>query len=243
MSLGDTAFYAKRIEDIRQETLHGPGRDRKSDSSELRKSAADVPPWATGLRVESPLEKLDIPGLKDTKSEPPALERSAGLTDILNKLEQEPAASTQDEEEFETGPVAPGARETGEPDQGPTDWADIPGRIGRDTSETGEMETISDRLGRERRASSVSRDRPMARRVTARSGSKAKAKLYDVLLILVGWVVAVVLATRILSVSVMEIFDAAAVPLVLFLVTLGVAYFFLFLFFLGETLGDRLASS
>ncbi len=232
IGLGDTALVQKKIEDIRQETLHGIPRDRRSESSELKKSAADVPPWATGLRVDPPipLQNFDIPELEDDKHAVPPAEPSAGLTDILNKLEQEPGASN--EAEVEAGSEA--AVEFG--DEEPSAARTLPA----DEDQEGvPLDSWSDRLGRERFERVAVR--PTARR-SVRGGSKLKAKIYDILLVVLGWVAAVWLATRILSVSMTEIFGAAPLPLLLFLLTLGVAYFFLFLYFLGETLGDRLSS-
>ncbi len=258
-AVGDTAFYQRKIDDIRRETLYGAAKD-KSATSELKKSGADVPPWATGLHVESPLpgklERSDIPGMVDTSKE---VLRHETVSDILSKLENEPlpqagedrftpttrddfpASEPTGEAEGETGVETRGEVEIegeGEepPSERPSRWDDIPDR------DTQTLDSWSDRLGRERQEARL--ERPVVQRTRAGvGGSRLKGKVYDLLLILVGWVLAVWLATRILSVSMTDIFSAAAVPLFLFLLTLAVAYFFLFLYFLGETLGDRLSSS
>lgn len=73
--------------------------------------------------------------------------------------------------------------------------------------------------------------------------SKLRAVMFDLGFILVIWAVALVLTSRILSVSIPKLVSASAVSLGLFYLVLVVAYFFLFLFFLGETLGDRLVSA
>jgi hypothetical protein len=236
--VGDTAFYQKKIEDIRRETLHGAGREKAgTGAGELRKSTTGVPPWATGLRVEPPApEKSNLPGLVDTSKEDL---RHETVSDILNKLEKDPLLQSGEEEP----PVSNTQEEAfASPTDGRTDeepprkasWDEIPDR------ETPDLDSWSDRLGRERREAGF--ERPTPRRDAAAGGSRLKGKIYDVLLILMGWVLAVWLATKILSVSMTDIFNAAAVPLLLFLLTLAVAYFFLFLYFLGETLGDRLSS-
>jgi hypothetical protein len=73
--------------------------------------------------------------------------------------------------------------------------------------------------------------------------SKLKAILFDLFFILIIWAVSLVLASRIMSAPILKLVSASAGSLVLFFLVLLVAYFFLFLFFLGETLGDRVVSA
>ncbi len=73
--------------------------------------------------------------------------------------------------------------------------------------------------------------------------AKLRALVFDLGFILVIWAISLVLASRIMSVSIPKLASASAFSLVLFYLVLVVAYFFLFLFFLGETLGDRLVSA
>ncbi len=73
--------------------------------------------------------------------------------------------------------------------------------------------------------------------------SRLKAVLFDLGLILGIWLISLILASRIMSVSILKLASVSAVSLALFYLVLLVAYFFLFLFFLGETLGDRLVSA
>ncbi|MCJ7612399.1 MAG: zinc ribbon domain-containing protein [Candidatus Aminicenantes bacterium] len=198
-------------------TSAGSGRAAKKDASEeLKKSAADIPPWATGLRVEPPsLEKIDLPGLEPAK---PQSETPAGLDDFFSSIEKHTAEASSGQEKMPSS----------------KSWADIPDR------EELTRDSLAARLGREGRERDVPLSKTQRR---AGGGSKLKAKILDVLIIALCWAAAVWLATRILSVSILTLFEAALVPLLLFLLTLGVAYFFLFLYFLGETLGDRLSSS
>ena len=73
--------------------------------------------------------------------------------------------------------------------------------------------------------------------------SKLRALVFDLGFILIVWAISLVLASRIMSVPILRLASVSAVSLVLFYLVLVVAYFFLFLFFLGETLGDRLVSA
>lgn len=67
-----------------------------------------------------------------------------------------------------------------------------------------------------------------------------KAKSFDVLFVAVFWLVSLWLAARSMSVTIFQMFGVVPNGLFVFLGALLVLYFFLFYFFLGETLGDRL---
>jgi len=67
-----------------------------------------------------------------------------------------------------------------------------------------------------------------------------KAKSFDVLFVAVFWLVSLWLAARSMNVTIFQMFGVVPDGLFVFLGALLVLYFFLFYFFLGETLGDRL---
>ena len=232
--LNAAVFFEKDFGALRKDAGSPPVKDRTVERPEDILRTDELPPWAADIErdlpVVKPLDKFDIPDLKEGK--PAAPQPPADLRDILSKFEDEPPARVE-------RPAVDAEEESPRRAAAPSEaWAEIPDR------DEVHREFLTDRLGREPQG----RDRqvreaaqPRAQRRTA-GGSTLKAKLYDVLIIALCWAVAVYLATRILSVSLYEIFESALVPLMLFLLTLGVAYFFLFLYFLGETLGDRLSS-
>jgi hypothetical protein len=67
-----------------------------------------------------------------------------------------------------------------------------------------------------------------------------KAKLFDMLFMAVFWLVSIWLASRSMEVGLFQLLSATTGTFVLYYGALLVLYFFLFHFFLGETLGDRL---
>ena len=71
---------------------------------------------------------------------------------------------------------------------------------------------------------------------------RVKAFVFDVIFIAFLWLVAVVPASRMMMTGVRSLVKVAAVPLGLLFVVLLSGYFFLFFFFLGETLGGRLVT-
>lgn len=73
-----------------------------------------------------------------------------------------------------------------------------------------------------------------------RPASFIKAKLFDVLFMGVFWLVSLWLASRSMDVSLFQVLAVAGTSSFIFFAVLLVSYFFLFYFFLKETLGDRL---
>ena len=69
-----------------------------------------------------------------------------------------------------------------------------------------------------------------------------KARLFDLLFVTAIWLISLWLAAQSMTVNLFKLISVAARPSLIFCGILLVAYFFLFLFFLGETLGDRLFS-
>jgi len=84
-------------------------------------------------------------------------------------------------------------------------------------------------------------DRPSGRKLGF-IGS-VKAFLFDTLFVVLFWLVAVALAARLMNVGLLPLVREASLSLGLLFLALWGGYFFLFLFFLGETLGRRLAAS
>jgi len=70
-----------------------------------------------------------------------------------------------------------------------------------------------------------------------------KAVAFDLLFVALFWAVAVGLAAGLMRVGLFPLLREAAVPVGLLFLALLTGYFFLFLFFLGETLGRRLVAS
>jgi hypothetical protein len=69
-----------------------------------------------------------------------------------------------------------------------------------------------------------------------------KSRIFDVLFIFGVWIVTLWLASRVLAISLFKLLTSSTVQTLVFFGILLLIYFFLFLFFLGETLGDHLFS-
>lgn len=67
-----------------------------------------------------------------------------------------------------------------------------------------------------------------------------KSRAFDVLFIAAFWIVALHIASRMLSTNLFKLISASVLPSVAFYLALLVVYLFLFFLFLGQTLGDHL---
>jgi len=69
--------------------------------------------------------------------------------------------------------------------------------------------------------------------------SRLKAKLIDVVFITALWLIALFFTAQVIGVSFFRLIFGSPIPVLAFYLILLVLYFFLFLYFLGETLGDH----
>jgi hypothetical protein len=110
-----------------------------------------------------------------------------------------------------------------------------------DSDEGGEAEDAEDeeRISDDREGEKISARPPIVRLGFFR---RVKALLFDLLIVSLFWIGATGLAAGFLSVPILDLAAAAAVPLALLFGALLTTYLFLFLFFLGETPGGRLVT-
>jgi len=69
-----------------------------------------------------------------------------------------------------------------------------------------------------------------------------KPKAFDFLFIGAFWLIALWFASRVMEVSLFKLISVSVLPTLVFYVILLISYFFLFLYFLGETIGEHLFS-
>jgi hypothetical protein len=67
-----------------------------------------------------------------------------------------------------------------------------------------------------------------------------KSRAFDIFFIGAFWLIALWVASRVMRVSLFQLISAATLSVIIFYGILLVCYYFLFLLFLGETLGDHL---
>ena len=241
---GPAPAFEKRFNSFRDEYVPPPAKDRTGEFPEDLLRTVEVPPWMVDKKRDTlpssfpppappppsqfePIKTQDLPefGQMDKPTSPTS--PSSGFGDIFKTIEDQPQAPTEEPD------LDVDLREPPSADEADLSWDDISGR------EVSHSDFLADRLGRGHRE--VVEDRPRRPRRSG-GGSKIMARVYDLLIIAACWAAAVWLSTRIMSVPFAEIFNTALAQLGLLLLTLAVAYYFLFLYFLGETLGDRLAS-
>jgi hypothetical protein len=101
----------------------------------------------------------------------------------------------------------------------------------RDIQEADEQKSLPFLKGEERKK---------AIRAPSRFSVKLKATVFDLLFVSVLWLITLWLASRVLDGSLFRLISVTIPASLIFYLILVISYFFLFLFFLGETLGDRL---
>lgn len=89
-------------------------------------------------------------------------------------------------------------------------------------------------------AEAASERKAVRARAPSRSSSWLRPRIFDILFIALLWAVGIFIAARLVDVSLVRLVSVTTLTVVAFYLVLIVTYFFLFLFFLGETLGDRL---
>jgi len=69
-----------------------------------------------------------------------------------------------------------------------------------------------------------------------------KSRVFDLLFIGTIWLIALWIASRLMEVPLFKLISASGLPVVIFYLVLLICYFFLFLYFMGDTLGEHLFS-
>ena len=195
------------------------------ESKDTRSLDTGLPPWVKEIRKASADERAE----------------ALGRTEEEEEEEEEEELRAEEEEEAERV-LAPAQREG----ESRTDSGiGLPEKTGAklpfETPPTAvaiEGEPLAARRPYEfEDAQAVARPAP---RPPFHLGSFLKAKAFDVLFLTAIWLVCLWLAADRLNGTIFELFNVASGALFAFGGILLVLYFFLFQFFLGETLGDRL---
>jgi len=198
----------------------------------------------------------ELPAEKE--AEPPALEGRDGLPSWLESAKATPPSelfAEKKEPEEETS-FAPGdtyefkeeVLSEAEKYASPQTGMGIPETVTRGLPSFEETEAVHDSGDLERPAEDEilagrADEEGEAPQSALRLATRARAVFFDLAFIFIIWAVSLGLASRIMSASVSKLVSISAGSFILFYIVLAVAYFFLFLFFLGETLGDRVVSA
>lgn len=203
----------KKKETIPSEELPSLTKMLKEKPSETEE---ELPPWAEKIKESPPSE---ITGLSEEE------ETETGVSEMILTPEEEIPA-----------------KKTRAPDSG----IGIPEGVTQKTlpfgttsemkearlAEIGEMEEFEEEAAGEREVVAT----------PSRIGLWFKAKIFDIILITGLWIISLVFASRMMGIPFFRLILNSALPLLIFYSILLISYFFLFLFFIGETLGDRLFS-
>lgn len=220
---------------------------RRGEESRLSRAGAhepeeSLPPWAAGIKGGSvkstpdvKMEMMPEDGIEDRGSEDP---EALGNEDAGAGLEEEAPPRRRRSRVADSGIGLPEkVTQAALPFE-----SDIPRSEGStllSPSPAAERRPLSgdEEESEEMEEEREERERP---RPPFRLSVFLKAKSFDVLFMAVFWLVSLWIAARSMDVNLFRMLGAASSGLLAYFGALLVLYFFLFYFFLGETLGDRL---
>ena len=240
--IGRTAELGKEQVENFLDVLKQREEESRLSRAGAREPEESLPPWAAGIKngsveptPEVKIEMMREDDLKDREPEEPEIvedeDTGAGLeeTEPVRPPRARVADSGMGLPEKVIQAALPFEREIPR-----VEGSDRPSRppaaarrpIARDDEEAEELEEAKEERGRPRPPFKLS--------------VFLKAKSFDVLFVAVFWLVSLWIAARSMDVTLFQMLGVASSGLLAYFGALLALYFFLFYFFLGETLGDRL---
>lgn len=206
-------------------------QEEDRDMINRRKEDDDLPPWAGQMKdsfsSETDTTDMEEPADSDPDESRP-IEKPPSTADSGIGL---PERVTQAALPFGSGPETDEeiSWKAGEEDEDLSDWE--MDRIEEDAEEQEEPEA---------REEPAEDDEAHPPRQASRISDYLKSKAFDLLFMAAFWFVSTLVAARLMETTVFRLVPTAAQALLAYYAVLIVLYFFLFRFFLGETLGDRM---
>jgi hypothetical protein len=212
---------------------------KKKEESEKPTSDTreDLPPWVRGIKGGAPSGDLE---------EEEEVEEEQAEDKQVEEVEQEEEEEEEQEEEEDAAEETTEEVEEEKPPTRPEWTADsgigIPERVtqeglpfkdGAALAEGEEQEMTAEEGGEEE--GTVDREP----RQHAGFSLKLKSKLIDLVFITALWLISLWFTSRVIGVSFFRLIAGSPGPVLAFYFILLLLYFFLFLYFLGETLGDH----
>jgi len=211
----------EKEEDEEEKKLEAGEEERPPDTRE------DLPPWVSGMKEARP-PVMDSAEIEETEEEEEEEER------------EEIEEMAEEEEGKTTGEEAPATPATGQ------EWTQDSG-IGVPESVTQAGLAFTDTTAVEAEAASedgYGREGEKVRKERTLSFSmKMKSKFVDFVFITAIWLISLWFTAQVIDVSFFRLFSRSPLHVLGFYFILLLLYFFLFLYFLGETLGDHYFSA
>jgi len=174
----------------------------------------ELPPWAAKIKEAPP---TDIPVSQEKEEKEELLEPEEEVSYIEKKEHLEPEEAYNTEEETGLGDVQAVDTGVGIPEK--IDQQDLPFDGYYEEEETGIII-------------------PRKERKASRFAVWLKSRIFDVFFVVLLWFVTLWIASHVIDVSIFQLISSSTWESLGFLAALLAVYFFLFLFFLGETIGS-----
>jgi len=238
--IGRTAELGKEQIEKFLEVLKEREEESKARSVKPPEPEDNLPPWARGIKDETPASGFEGRDEAVGREEGEGEEREdleAG--EPLPQSEEEAAEEKEEKEEKDRRP----ARRVADSGIG------LPEKVIQTTLPF-EKAIPREEIPTEGKAARSRKEEPYEEEAEEEEAARErppfklsvflKAKSFDILFVAVFWLVSLWLAARSMNVTIFQMFGVVPDGLFVFLGALLVLYFFPFYFFLGETLGDRL---
>jgi hypothetical protein len=216
-------------------------KEEREKTKKYYEETGELPPWAQSMREgaaaeaafeeedefgEAPIEHKDSIEVEDSKE----------LPDFEESFEEEKVEEPIDEE-----PVEPDKEVLSEDEKAIIEEEKVhAAETGMGLPEGVDQQDLP--FGQGLFESTSPKERKRLRKPDISFSPWIKSRIFDVLIIVGAWLVAIWLASRVAGIGFFQILTTSTLQTLVFLVILLIIYFFLFLFFLGETLGDHLFS-
>lgn len=216
-------------------------KEERERTKKYYEETGELPPWAQSMREKAGSKAVfEEEEFGEEPIEPEArgeLERIEGVAGDEETFEEKEAVETEEPEV----PAEPGKGIITEDRKNKEEGSSRAADTGMGLPEGVDQQRLPFGSGLFESVSAKDRRRRLKKSGMPIS-SWVKSRIFDLLIVVGVWLVAIYLASRLAEIGFFQLLTASTIQTLLFLVILLIIYFFLFLFFLGETLGDHIFS-
>jgi hypothetical protein len=188
-----------------------------------------------------PVTPHEIPALFQEGEEPTSATKEILPPWAMGMKEETPqSVDLEGSQEAETGPAAESRATPTRPEWTTDSGIGIPEKVTQAALPFGDTAVAATREEKEEVAEEEENEGAVAEiRPRAGFSLKLKSKLVDLVFITALWLITLWFTAQVIGVSFLRLIVGSTVPVLAFYFILLLLYFFLFLYFLGETLGDH----
>jgi hypothetical protein len=241
--LEDIVDEAEKEKEEIEDFIASIKKERRSVRDQIKSDTQDIPPWAKNV-PDGPLPEI-----------PPTDEIV-----FKDKVDWEEQEDAEEAEPVETEPVETEEEKSPEEDsssleeeeiaEGPVPGYDTRSAFPETVDQQGLPFVKTAEIMGEEIEEEVAEEAPAPKKIRVKRKSQPvgfsdwiRARIFDIVFVSMLWFVAMWIASQVIGISVFRVLSGSTPVALIFLGVLLFIYFFFFLYFLGETLGNYLFSS